>query len=244
MNIKIFEKFKEEYYKKFPDSDLVILKPCDNWSNVFVQTKYGLCTPSIYHLMSGKIVSIRSAVNPTEYFINQAKEVHGDRYDYSITNISSKNEKFSYICKIHGIIEQSKCAHLIGRGCNACKYKIVSFKNGNNDSGGYTLTNWKTRGLKSKNFDDFKVYILQIWNNEECFYKIGRTFVTVKKRFAGKDSIPYNWRVLKIIKGDADYIYNLEIELKRKNKEFKHLPNIDFHGRHECFKELSNYDTL
>lgn len=244
MNISIFEKFKQTFYEKFPNSEIEILEPCENWSNVLVKTKYGLCRPSIYHLLNGKIPSIRSAINKTEYFINQARKVHGDRYDYSITIFDISTKNINYICKEHGIINQAPGLHLAGKGCNSCKYKIISVKNGENDCGGYTLTNWKTKGYKSKNFDSFKVYILEIWNENEKFYKIGRTFQTVEKRFAGKDTIPYNWKVLKTINAQPDYIYNLEIELKRQNKEYKYLPKIDFHGRHECFNKIEINDTF
>ncbi len=243
MNIDVFNKLKSKFYEKFPDSDIEILKPLDNWSNVLVKTKYGVCKPSIHHLLNGKIPSIRSALNKQEYFINKAKEIHGDKYDYSITNFKNSLTNIIYICKNHSIISQAPGCHLAGKGCDKCKYKILSIKNSENNSGGYSLTNWKIKAEKSKNFDSFKVYILKIWNDDGCFYKIGRTFLSVYDRF--KSLKQYRYEIVKIIEGEVDYIYNLENELKTKHKQFKYVPKINFHGRHECFTKVNlENDTL
>ena len=62
---------------------------------------------------------------------------------------------------------------------------------------------------KSKNFDSFKVYVIRCWNEEEEFYKIGRTFRTVKHRFRDKIG-KYNYEVIKVEIGEAEDIYKLE----------------------------------
>ena len=48
-------------------------------------------------------------------------------------------------------------------------------------------------GLKSKKFEDFKVYIIKCWNEEEEFYKIGKTYRKISRRFLKGNSIalPY-----------------------------------------------------
>lgn len=55
-----------------------------------------------------------------EMFLLEAKEVHGDKYDYSNTTFTGRSNKISYICPIHGIIHQKASNHLRGDGCGYC----------------------------------------------------------------------------------------------------------------------------
>jgi very-short-patch-repair endonuclease len=62
----------------------------------------------------------------TEEFIKEAKIIHGDKYDYSISKYINKRTKIKYICPKHGIIEQIPYNHTKGHGCYKC------FNNGKN----------------------------------------------------------------------------------------------------------------
>ena len=56
-----------------------------------------------------------------ESFINKAREIHGDKYDYSKVNYVNKNSKLIIICPIHGEFEQvARCHTSDGCGCNLC----------------------------------------------------------------------------------------------------------------------------
>ena len=57
----------------------------------------------------------------TAYYINQAKIIHGELYDYTNVNYKNTNYKIEIICKIHGIFKQSAKKHLNGQGCPICK---------------------------------------------------------------------------------------------------------------------------
>lgn len=50
--------------------------------------------------------------------------------------------------------------------------------------------------------------------------------------------MPYNYEVIKIIKGTAKEIHELENILKKENKSNKYKPQIQFDGRYECFNKL------
>lgn len=102
------------------------------------------------------------------------------------------------------------------------------------------MTNWKKAALKSKNFDSFKVYIIKCYNENEKFYKIGRTFCTIKKRFQGKICMPYNYEIIKVFENNAEEMYKLENKLKKSNKKNKYVPKIIFKGMQECFEQLKN----
>ena len=58
----------------------------------------------------------------TEEFIKKAREIHGDKYDYSKTNLNKKDNKrrVSIICPIHGEFKQNFHSHLKGCGCSKC----------------------------------------------------------------------------------------------------------------------------
>jgi len=64
----------------------------------------------------------------TEEFIEKAKKVHGDKYDYSKSIYINPKEKICVICKEHGEFWQKPYNHLNGQGCSKCRYKILSNK--------------------------------------------------------------------------------------------------------------------
>ena len=56
----------------------------------------------------------------TEDFINEARKVHGEKYDYSKTEYKGIFEKVTVICPVHGEFEQTAHNHLRGNGCPKC----------------------------------------------------------------------------------------------------------------------------
>lgn len=62
----------------------------------------------------------------TEEFIQKAKEIHGDKFDYSKTVYKSSREDVIIICPIHGEFTQMPKPHLSGTGCPKCGNKLKS----------------------------------------------------------------------------------------------------------------------
>lgn len=56
----------------------------------------------------------------TEWFIDKARQVHGDTYDYSKVVYKKYQEKVKIICKKHGVFEQRPENHIKGAGCPEC----------------------------------------------------------------------------------------------------------------------------
>lgn len=56
----------------------------------------------------------------TEEFIKKAKEVHGDKYDYSKVEYKTNKTPVTIICPIHGEFKQRPANHLSGNGCKKC----------------------------------------------------------------------------------------------------------------------------
>ena len=54
-------------------------------------------------------------------FIARAKEVHGDKYDYSKTEYKNMHSKVHIICPRHGDFYQRAQSHILGNGCPLCK---------------------------------------------------------------------------------------------------------------------------
>ena len=53
-------------------------------------------------------------------FIKKAKEIHGDKYDYSKVKYVDNHTKIIITCPVHGDFEQTPNSHLNGRGCPEC----------------------------------------------------------------------------------------------------------------------------
>lgn len=56
----------------------------------------------------------------TEEFVARARDVHGDRYDYSKAEYVNLKTPVCIICKKHGEFLQKPNGHLLGRGCQQC----------------------------------------------------------------------------------------------------------------------------
>ena len=55
-----------------------------------------------------------------ETFIIKSKEIHGDKYDYSLVDYQHNKIKVKIICPIHGEFDQEPRHHTKGRGCTSC----------------------------------------------------------------------------------------------------------------------------
>lgn len=177
----------------------------------------------------------------TEEFIKKAHIIHNWRYTYPKLNYIDAITSSTITCSIHGDFEQTPNAHLSGYGCKKCA-NLKSSKRLSDNPIGWRYSNWQKAAEKSKNFNSYKVYIIRCWNDDEEFYKIGKTFLTVEERFRKNQmsKMPYNYEIINIIIfEDAITCSETENILKNCNKANKYLPSIKFAGDCECFKELN-----
>ena len=65
--------------------------------------------------MKTKIVKINNLK-----FIERAKAVHGEKYDYSLVRYRGASKRVTIICKRHGNFELNPTSHLAGKGCPYC----------------------------------------------------------------------------------------------------------------------------
>ena len=60
----------------------------------------------------------------TQEFIEKAKNIHGDKYDYSKVEYINNHTNVCIICPVHGEFQQKPNSHLMGCGCPACAGNI------------------------------------------------------------------------------------------------------------------------
>lgn len=92
-----------------------------------------------------------------EDFIDKAKNVHGDKYDYSKVDYKGSKEKVCIICnkigrngKIHGEFYQTPTNHLNGHNCPVCKESKLEMKVS------LILDEFKINYIKQYSFDFLK----------------------------------------------------------------------------------------
>nr|DAT67965.1 MAG TPA: endonuclease-like protein [Caudoviricetes sp.] len=67
-----------------------------------------------------KIKVARDQTSNTEEFIKKARNIHGDKYDYSLVDYKNNRTQVEIICTKHGSFLQTPSGHLSGKGCIEC----------------------------------------------------------------------------------------------------------------------------
>lgn len=191
-------------------------------TKIEVSTPYGNCLVSPYSLLEGNNKpSIQSAINPVHFFINQAREVHGDTYNYNqVIEYTNNRVKLPIKCKNHGTFYQAPNEHLSGQGCPKC------------NKGGWInrLDNWLNTNGESATF-----YILKCFSDSEEFLKVGITTSTICDRY--RKDMPYEYQVLHSTTSTSKkLIYEIEQKVLNSFKKFVYLPRKEFGGHTECFQ--------
>lgn len=144
----------------------------------------------------------------TEYFINRAKLIHGNKYDYSLTEYKGADFKLKIICPKHGVFEQVATAHLSQKqGCPFCKESkgekiIYSFLVKNNISFVFQKTFDNLKDISKLSYDFYLPnYNLLIEYNGiqhykpikkfggENYFDIQKKHDLLKKEYAEKNNI-------------------------------------------------------
>jgi hypothetical protein len=71
---------------------------------------------------NGCNVCTRNPKVNTDYFVQKSKEIHGDKYDYSLTEYVDSSKKVDVICKEHGVFSVLPNNHY-KQNCPKCKEK-------------------------------------------------------------------------------------------------------------------------
>jgi len=106
----------------------------------------------------------------------------------------------------------------------------------------------KIKGCKRQSFLDQAIlnggqpifYLIQCWDKEETFYKLGITVNNILTRYGSVKSMPYEWQILLEHPGTAEEVYDMEVHFKGQMAKFQYAPTIPFNGsKTECYLQLS-----
>lgn len=184
---------------------------------------HGEFTQRPYDHLQGRGCKKCGGTNPltTEEFIERAKQVHKNKYDYSKSKYILNDIKVEIVCHKHGSFWQSAHAHLNGSGCSGC-----------NQSG----FNTSKPGI---------LYYLKITTDDnQELYKIGITNRSVNERFRLQDL-----QKIEIVKQrryeNGQDAYDKEQEILKKYKRYKYNgPDVLESGNTELFtvdiREIKN----
>lgn len=118
----------------------------------------------------------------TEDFINEARAIHGDRYDYSKSVYTGIFNKITIICPIHGEFEQIAHGHLRGAGCKLCNSgRAAHIKNEKAKKSFINRATEKTNGkydLSEVNYIDTKTKIKVICHEKNNGKEHGAFYIT------------------------------------------------------------------
>ena len=166
-------------------------------------------------------------------FIKKSKEIHKNKYTYDKVVYKNSDTGVVITCPKHGDFLQKPKGHKRGQGCPSCA-------NINKSTSTWKYSKWEEQGLKSKNFDGFKIYIIKLTSPTEEFLKIGKTFVPLKHRFSGT-RMPYNYKVIKVLEFMSGIqCSKAEEHIKRIYKKHSYVPYKMFSGKYECFSGIEN----
>lgn len=169
----------------------------------------------------GRIKSDTNRRKTTEEFIEKSKTVHGNKYDYSITNYTTSKDEVTVICKEHGEFTKLASSHLSGQGCPECA----------------------THGFK-QNSPAILYYLRVTTSKGENLYKIGITNRSVNERFNIEELSKIEVLIQEKFKIGRD-AYLKEQGILEKYKDFQYKgPSVLVNGNTELFTKNVLKDIL
>ena len=125
---KTKEEFIKEVMQKNPKYDYSKVYYVNNYTKVTVICpEHGEFCITPQHLLQGKgcaqcgrISAKNKLKDSKQKFIEKARKIHGDKYNYSKFDYENAHVKSIIICPIHGEFLQNANNHLQGKGCPKC----------------------------------------------------------------------------------------------------------------------------
>jgi len=220
----VIERFKEVHGEKYDYNSFVYNGASEN-SIIICRTHGRFLQQPTNHLLGkgcyecGRLKTLDSIRKTTKEFIEEATQIHNNKYDYCNTNYFDSGQKVEIICPKHGLFEQLPHVHLRGSGCRKCINTA--------------LVGWSRSDFIKRCNNVGELYVIECFSNQEYFIKVGITKNNVVKRnpVSGK----YKYRIISQIKSGPDLIWDLEQKIKKKLKHLQYIPNIKFGGYTECY---------
>jgi hypothetical protein len=168
--------------------------------------------PTAYLNGDVSCMACRGRIHSKESFIAKAREIHGDRYDYSIGVYDGTKKNYTMICSLGHIFNQTPHNHTAGKhGCPSCG----------------------PCGFDARK--DSWIYVLSSGN----ISKLGITnrSAEIRAKSISKSS-GIGFKVVKYYKLDGQFCSDLETKLLRQYRATHKNPIDYFQGSSECFLDL------
>lgn len=225
------EMFLEEVYKIYGDkNDYTNTEVVNSTAKINVVCKeHGEFSVLMHNHFNGQGCPKCSAENyrklrslSAEEYYRRVNEKHDNKYTYT-EDYTTLNGVVTFFCEKHGKQRINAGSHLAGTGCKKCTPTPLK-------------TNKRTKEGYCKLADgrDTHLYLIECYNENERFYKIGKTFRKMKKRYI-KSNMPYDYKILHTYTSNAEDIWDLEEELHLKYVDFSYRPKLWFAGHSECY---------
>ncbi|MDB9984827.1 hypothetical protein OAE31_02920 [Gammaproteobacteria bacterium] len=209
---------------KYENTDKHVLIKCIKHDHEFLQTPYSHSKGMTGCEICKKDAKRKLYIKTKEEFISDAIKVHGKKYDYSKVDYKGAKVNVQIGCsnKLHDYFPQTPDAHINKReGCPICAEEIRNL--------GFTIEQIN----KDNIYIDGMLYVINAFDKNENFFKIGITSKTASWRFRGNSEMPYDFEILCEISIGLVDAYEHEQYILEKYKEFKYVPKIYFAGKEE-----------
>ena len=212
--------FKEKLEELYPE--LILISEFTTLRDyVEVKDKLGIVYKTRGQTLLKNFPSIKSAKDKNYAFIQKAKLIHGDKYDYSKVDYIDSNTKVVIICKEHGEFLQTPAQHInLKYNCPKCSHMWALTK----DSWVLCTTNKKCI-----------FYIIHCYNDNEEFIKFGITSQNIETRFFRERDMPYKYDIIFEYSSNGEFIWNLEEFISNIYHKCKYIPELKFGGSTECY---------
>ena len=111
--------YYEETYKNISSEVMIHCPEHGDFSQIAISHTLGCgCPVCADNELSKKLT------HTNEWFLEKAREIHGDRYIYSLCNYKGLDKHVTIICPKHGKFKQRAADHIKGYGCPVCRSTI------------------------------------------------------------------------------------------------------------------------
>jgi len=193
-------------------------------NKIQITTIYGDVEITPDSILRGGGFDIRSAIDKTKYLYNYLSY---HQPQYTNQNIQFTSEFKGTNNYIEFIINGEK--HV-----STPTSLMFGYFSPNSSPGIYNIKNIEKNRLENINKKCI-LYKIKLFNDNECFYKIGITTTTINNRFR---QIPYNIEIIELINTNLYDGYYQEKQIHEELSQFKYIPQIEFGGKNECFTKL------
>ena len=179
----------------------------------------------------------------TEEFIKKAKEVHGDKYDYSKVDYVNIKTKVCIICPEHGEFTQNPYSHLKGIGCAKCANRkkltksdvINRFREVHGDKYDYSKVEYVNTQTKvciiCPEHGEFWQLPTEHWKGSNCPACYGRNMTTEEFIKKAKEVHGDKYDYSKVVYKGTDTLVTI---ICPEHGEFTQTPYHHLRRRHGC----------